>query len=349
MMYAGVSWDADGYEADVIDDVGRRVRPPVRFSRGEVSAVTSYLLSIGQPLVTVVDSTNGVLDGLLMAAGLHVCRADPWVLPDRPPLGSVPSIDLARVAQRTPSAVIRLELAKGTLTGREDEVVAGTSTSTAVLDHAWSAGRCLRHGARDRAEIALTFDDGPLRPHTEHVLDILERYGVRATFFCIGLHLGAHSDDIVRMRERGHAIGNHTWSHPFLPDLSLGQLTEQVNRTQDVITETSGGAVPTLFRPPYGSRTPEGMGWLAEMELTIVLWDVASFDWALRGSDSIARTVLDQARPGSIITLHDGGGNRSQTVAALPRIIEGLLDRDFCFVPVDELQPAGFAADPPHA
>jgi peptidoglycan/xylan/chitin deacetylase (PgdA/CDA1 family) len=145
------------------------------------------------------------------------------------------------------------------------------------------------------------------------------------------------ADELARMREQGHAIGNHTWSHPFLPELSRPQLAEQIDRTADVIADASGGAAPRLFRPPYGSRTPEVMGWLAELDVTTVLWDVAPDDWALRSADDIARDVLADVRPGSVVLLHDGGGDRAPTAASLPPIIEGLLDRGYEFVRADDM------------
>jgi peptidoglycan/xylan/chitin deacetylase (PgdA/CDA1 family) len=212
--------------------------------------------------------------------------------------------------------------------------IAGTASEVARLT---AEGRLMSHGGREHKEIALTFDDGPQPGNTERVLDVLERYGVPATFFCVGMNARAHPDILTRMREQGHGFGNHTWSHPFLPELTRSQLTEQIERTQEAIAEAAGGPAPTLFRPPYGSRTPEVLGWLAESGLTTALWDVVPDDWAMPGADHVARTVLDQARPGSVVLLHDGGGDRLQTVDALPPVIEGLLERGYRFTLVDEM------------
>lgn len=344
MLYSGTSWSASGYEVQVIDDSGRQVMSPARFGAGRTSEMIAYLKSIDGPHSTVVESTNGILDGRMMAAGLDVYRADPWILPERPVFGSVPAIDLARAGQRDLSALTKLERRRGTQTGREaglDGDIAASGAEDAALT---AAGRCLSHGGRDRPEIALTFDDGPLPRYTRQILDVLERYQIKATFFCIGMHAVGHADDIAMISAQGHALGNHTWSHPFLPELSYPQLTEQIERTQEAIAAASGDAVPTLFRPPYGSRTPEVMSWLGEKASTIVLWDVDPSDWAMPGADEIARIVLDQARPGSIILLHDGGGDRSQTVAALPAIIEGLQERGYRFALVEDLLPARAAS-----
>ena len=139
------------------------------------------------------------------------------------------------------------------------------------------------------------------------------------------------------MRDEGHSIGNHTWSHPFLPELSESRLRAQIESASEMIALASGGPEPTLFRPPYGSRTAEVISWLGRTDTTSVVWDVYPYDWAMPGSDVIARVVLEETRGGSILLLHDGGGDRSQTVAALPVIIEGLLEGGYRFGTVDSL------------
>ncbi|WP_434741517.1 polysaccharide deacetylase family protein [Micromonospora sp. SH-82] len=346
MWYAGVAWGADGYTVETVDDTGGSVRPRARFGRDRIDDLIRHLAAARPPsggsgsadgaLVTVVDSTNGILDGRMMSAGLTVHRADPPVLPSRPAFGSVSALDLARAAQRDLTALTRLDPRRGTQTGRESDLDAGIAASVPELDALTAAGRCLRHGDRDRPEVALTFDDGPQPPYTGQVLDVLERYGVPATFFCVGLHVGGYPDELARMREQGHEVANHTWSHPFLPELTRSELAAQIERTAEAV-ERTGAAAPTLFRPPYGSRTPQVMRWLAELDPQVVLWDVEPFDWAMPGADTIARITVEQARPGSVILLHDGGGDRSQTVAALPAIIEGLHERGYRFVPAGQL------------
>jgi len=334
--YAGIAWTAAGFEVAVLDSAGRPVRPLARFGAGQRAGLTRYLtgLAADAPLVAVVDSTNGVLDGTLVPAGLPVYRADPWLLPGRPLLGSVPAQDLAEAGRRDLAALCRLTPQGGTLTGRGAEHRAGVTGSRAEATALAAAGRLARHGPRalpagTAPEVALTFDDGPNPPYTGQILDILARYQVPATFFCVGLQARAHPADVARMAAAGHGLGNHTWSHPFLPDLSRAQLTEQLDRTDEAIAAASAG--PVLFRPPYGSRSPDVLRWLGERGTPIVLWDVDPSDWARPGAALIAGRVLMRARPGTIILMHDGGGDRSQTVAALPLVIEGLLDRGFRF------------------
>ncbi|MFF4370542.1 polysaccharide deacetylase family protein [Streptomyces sp. NPDC001594] len=343
--YAGIAWNSTGYEVAVLDGDGRPVRSPVAFAPRRAEDMIAYLAGFGPGLVTVVESTNGILDGRLMAAGLTVHRADPQVLPDRPLFGSVGAGDLAEAGRRARASLTRLVRTRGTQTGREGQLESWISSSEHALARLTGAGTVLSHGDRGCREVALTFDDGPLPPYTGQVLDVLERYGVPATFFCVGMNARGHPEELARMREQGHEVANHTWSHPFLPELTRAQLREQVQRTQEAVAEASGGPAPALFRPPYGARTPEVLGWLAEAGSRVVLWDVAPDDWTMPGADTIARLILDGVRPGSVVLLHDGGGDRSQTVAALPVVIERLLADGYRFVTVSGLTP-GLVPDP---
>ena len=347
--YAGIAWTPAGFEVAVLDEGGQPVRPLARFGPGQRGELTGYLAGLapgpGEPLVAVLDSTNGVLDGTLLAAGLPVYRADPWLLPGRPLLGSVPAQALADAGRHGLAALSRLTARSGTLTGRGAEHRAGITSSRAQATALTAAGRLTRHGRRlapagAAPEVALTFDDGPNPPYTGQILGILARYQVPATFFCVGLQASAHPADIARMAAAGHGLGNHTWSHPFLPDLTGAQLAAQLDRTDEAVARAAGGREPGLFRPPYGSRSPDVLRWLGDRGSPIVLWDVDPSDWARPGAAVIAGRVLTQTRPGTIILMHDGGGNRSQTVAALPLVIEGLLDRGFRFTLAADLLAA---------
>ena len=344
-LLAGIAWDDRGFELALLDDKGARAAETVRFAAGQVGALTDHLVRLDRSsgrgrLVCVVDSTNGMLDGGLMSAGLTVRRADPWVLPRRPSFGSVDAGSLARAGVTRLPELAALVIEGGTLTGRSDDHdrwLRDSEPATAALAE---AGLCLERapGAGDEKVVALTFDDGPNPPHTGAVLDVLDRYGVPATFFCVGLHASAHTEELARMVASGHRLANHTWSHPFLPDLTVPELAVQLERTDEAIAAVAGEQGTRLFRPPYGSRTPDILSWLAEGDSgTVVLWDVDAMDWAMPGADAIAASVLAQVVPGSIVLIHDGGGDRSQTVAALPRIIEGLLERGYRFARVDEL------------
>jgi peptidoglycan-N-acetylglucosamine deacetylase len=347
MLYAGIAWTADGYEIEILDAAGDRAEGPVRWGADRVPELALWLgergREYGHPLAVVLESTNGLVDGLLTAAGLDVYRADPWVLPERPDFGSVPARTLAERARTGLASLSPLTAEGGGQTGRDDDYHDGIRRSAPVEERLTRAGRWFRHGPRDRQEIALTFDDGPDPVFTRQVLGILDRYGVRATFFCVGLHVEALPDEVRRIRDAGHALGNHTWSHPFLPDLTARQFRLQIERTAEAIGRTAGGA-PGLFRPPYGSRTPETVGELLTDGPGLALWDVDSWDWARPGPEKITSTVLDHALPGSMILMHDGGGDRRETVKALPAVIEGLLERGLGFISADELAAAAAAA-----
>ncbi|BAJ27034.1 MULTISPECIES: polysaccharide deacetylase family protein [Kitasatospora] len=345
MRFTGVAWTGTGFEVALLDAAGRPAAE-TRFAAGRVGAVTAHLLELqraaaaaGEELVTVIDSTNGMLDGGLMAAGLAVYRADPWMLPPRPAFGSVPAAELARTAFRDPAAVVRLSIDTGTLGGRAEEMIASFKSGAAELEAMLHSGRCLWNNlGADKPVVALTFDDGPNPPYTNRILDVLDRYAVPATFFCVGLHALAHRAELDRMATAGHQLANHTWSHPYLPDLSRTELLDQLGRTDEAISLAVGDDPgPRMFRPPYGSQSPDVLRWIGESGATIALWNVEPSDWSMPGPDAITRTVLEHARPGAMILLHDGGGDRSQTVAALPGIIEGLVERGYGFARVDEL------------
>jgi peptidoglycan-N-acetylglucosamine deacetylase len=190
--------------------------------------------------------------------------------------------------------------------------------------------------------VALTFDDGPLPQNTPQVLDVLRARGVKATFFVTGSNVSAHPDLVRRIVAEGHAIGNHTWSHPNLDQLSpVGQAAEMDRTTQAIVTAT--GVTPCFFRAPYGSHRSASVTSLAwERGMTIVDWSHDTRDWETPSANSpsfqdrIAEqaTVPDSAHP--IVLMHDGGGYRQNTVAALDRIISSYLARGFVFT-----DPAG--------
>jgi peptidoglycan/xylan/chitin deacetylase (PgdA/CDA1 family) len=174
--------------------------------------------------------------------------------------------------------------------------------------------------------VALTFDDGPWPDTTQGVLDILHRYGVRATFFDVG-YLARERPDLVRQElDAGMVVGNHSWDHPITPpfrDLPRPRITSEIRRTNTELT--SIGVQPQLFRPPGGSYSTWILNEAARQDVRVILWSVDPRDWE-PGTTArhIVRSVLSHVRPGSIILLHDGGGDRSATVAALPRIIRGI-------------------------
>jgi len=189
-------------------------------------------------------------------------------------------------------------------------------------------------GDRGR-EVALTFDDGP-GPYTPAVLSVLERLHVRATFFEIGAMLRYFGASTVRELRDGDVIGDHTQTHPEMATLSAHAQHEQLFE-QILHVEVLDGPRPILFRPPYGSYNATTMRQLRALHLMMVLWSVDTDDYLQPGVPVIVQRALAGARPGAILLMHDAGGTRTQTIAALPRIIEELRARGFHLVTVPEL------------
>jgi peptidoglycan-N-acetylglucosamine deacetylase len=193
----------------------------------------------------------------------------------------------------------------------------------------------VKEGSTKVRDVALTFDDGP-GPYTPALLSVLERFHVHATFFVIGEMLRYFSASATREIEDGDAIGDHTETHPAMASLSAHdqyeQLFEQIARV-----ELLGGARPDLFRPPYGSFDATTMRQLHHLRLLMVLWSVDTGDYLQPGVATIERRALAGAHPGAIILMHDAGGRRTQTIAALPGIIRGLRARGFRLVTVPQL------------
>lgn len=164
----------------------------------------------------------------------------------------------------------------------------------------------------------LTFDDGPSR-YTEMILDRLAEHRVKATFFVVGRQVRRQRAVVQRAAAEGHAIGNHSWDHPHLPGLPPTVIRRQLERTSAAIADVLGSP-PHLFRPPYGDRNEQIDAVAAELGLETVLWDVDPRDWSRPGARAIAAAIV-AARPRQIVLLHDGRGDRAQTVAGLSRAL----------------------------
>jgi len=202
-----------------------------------------------------------------------------------------------------------------------------------------------RWGYTNEKKIALTFDDGPDNKYTPQILDVLKKYNVPGTFFVIGANANLNPSLISRIYREGSEIGGHTYSHPNISEITNQQFNFELDSTQRVI-EGILGKRTLLFRPPYAEdvepETPDQVGPLAEIEKSgyyTVGMHIDPNDWSKPGVDEIAKNVIDgaMAGDGNVVLLHDGGGNREQTVAALPKIIEGLESRGFNIVSVSDL------------
>jgi peptidoglycan/xylan/chitin deacetylase (PgdA/CDA1 family) len=194
-----------------------------------------------------------------------------------------------------------------------------------------------------RREVALTFDDGP-GPFTLPILAILHRLHAKATFFEIGRQVLTFPRITARQAREGMAIGDHTQDHPPLALLSPEEQAAQIDEAAHAI-RTASAPRPLLFRPPYGSFDRATLHLLHTRDMLMVLWTVDTSDYSQPGVRRIVYTALSGVRPGAIILFHDGGGNRRQTVAALPRIIERLHERGYRLVTIPQL----LRDDPPPA
>ncbi|HFH9838039.1 TPA: polysaccharide deacetylase family protein [Streptococcus suis] len=178
--------------------------------------------------------------------------------------------------------------------------------------------------------VSLTFDDGPNRATTPHVLDILKKYGVKATFFVLGKNVAGNEDILKRMASEGHEVANHSWNHPSLVTLSSDQVRKEIEDTQVAIKEAIG-VEPTLMRPPYGAVNQSVM---TVINMPIIYWSVDSNDWQSRNAGAILSQVQGNTYPGSIILLHD---IHPTTVEALPSILDYLSKEEYTLVTTTEL------------
>lgn len=178
--------------------------------------------------------------------------------------------------------------------------------------------------------VALTFDDGPNPSSTTRILDTLKQYNAKATFFVLGSAVVGNEAILKREVAEGHEIGNHTWSHPSLPSLSVNDIKWQMDETTKVITAATGKPVK-FMRPPYGATN-------ATVQATVgypqILWDVDTLDWKNRNTQSILANVQSQVRPGAVILMHDIHGT---TADALPAVLDYLVSQGYQFVTLSEL------------
>ena len=178
--------------------------------------------------------------------------------------------------------------------------------------------------------IALTIDDGPSPVYTPQVLQVLETYGITASFSMIGENVTYYPGVAREVAAAGHTIVNHTWNHANLSWMGTAQVSAEISQATDAI-HTATGNRPALFRAPYGAWSKAVFDYCASEKLTPLDWSVDPADWSRPGVSKIVNTIMKTTRTGSIILEHDGGGNRSQTVAALKIVIPRLLEEGYRF------------------
>lgn len=181
--------------------------------------------------------------------------------------------------------------------------------------------------------VALTFDDGP-GPYTRRVVDVLNLFGVKATFFQIADQVERRVDLLRYMKDSGMHIASHSKSHQHLPSMPAAQQATQIVAAADLQDSILGPGTVKCFRPPYGQYDQTTLDLIAQRGLATAMWSVDTDDWRTPGVPTIVVRALKTAKDRSMILMHDGGGDRHETIEALPWIITALRNRGFSFIPV---------------
>jgi peptidoglycan-N-acetylglucosamine deacetylase len=272
---------------------------------------------------------------LLVAAaatvGLQARTAPRRPAPTRPAASSRPTRP-SRTGRRVPAATGPAALAcppAAPLRGRAGEPVgAGRRAPPAAVRHAPTVRYQLPAAAAAAKTVALTFDDGPDPRFTPQILAVLARARTPATFFMVGRQAAAHPRLVRRVAQAGQAIGGHTWNHLRLDRLPQARVAAEVDCTNQLLARLAGQPV-RLVRPPDGAYDRRVVDLAAARRLQLILWTADSRDWTRPGVQRMVATVTRQLRPGAILLFHDGGGDRSQTVVALPRVLRQLHARGY--------------------
>ncbi len=195
--------------------------------------------------------------------------------------------------------------------------------------------------------IALTFDDGPWEGTTSEILDILEQYGARATFFTIGNQISSYPDEVRRAKALGCQVCTHTWDHAAgsgqgvnLTYMSASEQIDEIQRGYNAISEVLGEEPSHIMRAPGGNFYGDIISTLWPYVDAEIGWDVDTEDWRLPGADAIAAAITS-AQPGQVVLMHDGGGDRSQTVAALRQAMPVMVEQGYSFITIDEMLAYG--------
>ena len=188
----------------------------------------------------------------------------------------------------------------------------------------------IKNGSRDKKLIALTFDDGPHPKETNQVLDVLNKYNIKGTFFVAGKHANWYSDPLIRANKEGHEIGNHTFNHPDITHLTNEQLEEEILKCEEILIKLTGKK-PTLFRPPYGSYNDTVK---TNVPFPLVLWSIDTMDWNTDDPNVVYENAIGNIEDGDVILLHEV---HESTIEALPMILEALKEKGYQTVTIEEM------------
>ncbi len=185
-------------------------------------------------------------------------------------------------------------------------------------------------------KIALTFDDGPHPRLTPKILEVLDKYNIKATFFTVGANVHYYPSAFEEILSHGHEIGNHTYTHPHVSRIDTNALRREVEKCEEEIYE-HGECRTKLFRPPEGMIDNGVTTLLRELDYKVILWDIDTRDWDHTPPESIAKMVIEKASSGDIILMHDYISYNSPTVEALELFLPTLIEKGYQFVTVSEL------------
>lgn len=286
-------------------------RLALRAHAGRLLSVSGAILNAGLAPGTILLNGSPAASGTLLSTGDVILVKDG---PDRTE-GTRRSVERlpGRHLGNPERTLRRYRIQRITVTGK--------TSGEIVSQREVPFGGGVAHG-----EVALTFDDGPWPVQTGHVVRILHRLHVSATFFMVGYLVDRYPGIVRMVANAGMRIGDHSWDHPVDPplaDLTPQRVADEIGRTADALA--SLGVNPTLFRPPGGSYDAAVLREVDRQDMRLVTWSVDPRDWSSSSSASeIVHRVLGAVRSGSIILMHDGGGDQHATIRALPRIIRGI-------------------------
>ena len=209
-------------------------------------------------------------------------------------------------------------------------------------DNKFCEAKCLsdidiyRNHDNDCMKIALTFDDGPHPKYTPQILNILDKYRIKATFFTVGINAYYYPDTLREVSKRGHEIGNHTFSHPHVNQVDSYHLKEEIAQCEETVYGITDLRT-RVFRPPEGMIDSSILAVVRELDYRVILWDIDTRDWAHTPAEDIAKNVIEHIKPGSIILMHDYIGSNSPTCEAMNIFIPKLIKMGYKFVVISEL------------
>jgi peptidoglycan/xylan/chitin deacetylase (PgdA/CDA1 family) len=227
--------------------------------------------------------------------------------------------------------------------------LAGVAASAAVLSAGYQSmaptgqwyGRTFTSLARGVKKLALTYDDGPNDPHTMRLLEVLAKHNVQVTFFLIGRYVQQRPDIVREIVKAGHAIGNHTFTHPLLTFKIAAEVRKELSDCRAAIQDAVGEQ-SILFRPPFGGRRPAVLRIARELGLRPIMWNITGYDWDAPPAAVIEKKVSSQIRGGDVILLHDGGhkqmgADRSQTILATDHLITRYKSEGYDFLTIQQM------------